>query len=467
MLKGSSLTLPLLALLPLARARCPNAVEPLEVKRAFERLAARDFVGQQQSWAYVSPILESYTGLAPRATCADWTLHFTGPSGSGKSFLAELIANAAFQPWEEEPYSMAQMGITGGGGAAGGTLGWFLGGPVGVALGSSAGAYGAKRAWEAALDYVPSLGSTFRAPKPFPSQCGVVQHKFSRGSTVEEVAQWEYRVAAELQRDPTSVIVVDDVGRLKDAEAFEHFGRLLCGVGGNSVPEFRTGPTDPTLVAANQALFVLTSDLEVDPMETQISCEIDAWEGMLDAVRRQSMRFWSDRNMHVPDWWQQMPLVPFRELCSDELSDVARSYLTRQAELAVQTIEAGLERRSSYAIGAQRALRWTGTVKHGTQSFAALDAYVIDSVGSAKLSGGRLGGWVVTDFQKSVMRPAMQELSSGERVLVMGGGHHKETSWYNYTTLTYTSEVCLVVTSRDEPGALPRVTFSLMKHYCP
>jgi len=48
-------------------------------------------------------------------------------------------------------------------------------------------------------------------------------------------------VAAELQRDPGAVIVVDDVARLSDASAFEHFGRLLCGGGGNSIPEFRTG----------------------------------------------------------------------------------------------------------------------------------------------------------------------------------------------------------------------------------
>ena len=80
---------------------CPNAVSPYEVKRRFETLAARDYVGQQQAWHYVSSVLESYAGLAPRATCADWTLHFTGPSGSGKSFLAELIADAALEPWEE------------------------------------------------------------------------------------------------------------------------------------------------------------------------------------------------------------------------------------------------------------------------------------------------------------------------------------------------------------------------------
>ena len=34
-----------------------NSIAPSEVKRAFDRLAARDYVGQQQSWNYVGPIL--------------------------------------------------------------------------------------------------------------------------------------------------------------------------------------------------------------------------------------------------------------------------------------------------------------------------------------------------------------------------------------------------------------------------
>ena len=302
---------------------CPNAAAPANVKVNFERLAARDYVGQQQAWHYVSAVMESYAGLAPRATCTDWTLHFSGPSGSGKSFLAELIADAALEPWEEESYSLSQMGVATSGGALGGALGMVLGGPVTAGLASSVGAYGARRAWQAALSLSPSLSSTFRVPRPFPSQCGVLQHKFARGSNLAEVEQWEYQVARELQKEPTSVIVVDDVGRLHGAEAFAHFGRLLCGVGGNAVPEFRTGPGDAPRVAAAEALFVLTSDLEIDPGETAISCEVEQWEPMLETVRAQSARFWSERGLHTPDWWHQVPLVPFRELCAEELSQVS------------------------------------------------------------------------------------------------------------------------------------------------
>ena len=250
--------------------RCTNGVPREEVKRRFESLASRDYVGQQQAWNYVRIALESYTGLAARATCSDWVLHFTGPSGSGKSFLAEMVADAAFDTWEEEPYTLAQLGLASTGCLAVGALSWALG-PIVMGMGCAAGAVGGNALLTAAQS---TLGSSFRAPKPFPSQCGVLQHKFSRSSGADEVRVWEYRVAQMLLRDPAAVIVVDDIGRLKDAEAFEHFGKLLCGAGGNSIPEFRTGPGDAMLVPASQALFVLTSDLELDAAENQISCEV-------------------------------------------------------------------------------------------------------------------------------------------------------------------------------------------------
>lgn len=391
------------------QGRCPNALAADRVQRTFESSAALQYVGQQQSWHYVSLALESYTGSAPRATCADWTLHFTGPSGSGKSFLAELIGNSAFEAWGEEEYELTQLGVASGGGALGGALGWAIGGPVGFGFGSAVGGIGAQRAWRTAMEWSESLRTTFRAPRPFPSQCGVLQHKFSRGSAIEEVRAWEYRVAAMLQRDPRSVIVVDDIGRLKDSESFDHFGSLLCGVGApprastrrrapfalgcarracchacapslsrsavrrrlyvvgctssavrrrlcvvgcapcvlpgfNSVPEFRTGPEpEASRIPAGEALFVLTSDLELEASEVGVSCETDAWASMLDAVRMQSARFWVERGLRAPAWWEQVALVPFRELCADELADVVRKYLHRQLALAAEHVAVGMQ----------------------------------------------------------------------------------------------------------------------------
>ena len=51
---------------------CPNSVFREEVKRRFEKLAALNYVGQQQAWNYVRIAMEAYTGLSARATCSDW-----------------------------------------------------------------------------------------------------------------------------------------------------------------------------------------------------------------------------------------------------------------------------------------------------------------------------------------------------------------------------------------------------------
>lgn len=309
---------------------CKNAVSGEEVRRNFESRARRDYVGQQQAWSFVRVALEAYVGLAPRSTCADWVLHFTGPSGSGKSFLAEIIAGAAFGEWEDESYPRASLGIASATCAVMGGIGLALG-PLGATFGCAAGAAVAVKASDAAQQALSSFRS-FRAPKPFPGQCGVRQHKFGRGSGLAEVEAFEYAVAAELLRDPAAVIVLDDVGRLADAAAYEHLGRLLCGVGGNAVPEFRTSPDDAELVPAPRALFILTSDLELGAADGGggMGCEAGSFEQMLGAVRAQSASFWTARKQLTPDWWEALPIVPFRELCPDEISVAGAKYIQRQ-----------------------------------------------------------------------------------------------------------------------------------------
>ena len=190
---------------------------------------------------------------------------------------------------------------------------------------------------------------------------------------------------------------------------------------------------------------------------------------MLDGVREQSERFWGARKLHVPYWWERLPLVPFRELCADELSQATHKYLQRQCEMATRQVEAELERRSSWALGAQRVLSWTGTVRHGSSSLNVLDAYVAEKVAENKLVGGRQGAWVISDLHQLVMRPAMQTLTASNEHgghLITEGGHHKSTSWANYTTITYTTELCLEVV-RSAEGGLPQIRFSHMRHMCP
>jgi hypothetical protein len=322
---------------------CRNAVSGEEVRRHFESRARQDYIGQQQAWDYVRSALESYIGLTPRATCKDWVLHFTGPSGSGKTFLAEIIASAAFDEWEDEMYSKAQLGAgissCAGLGAAG-----MMFGPLAGAIGCAAGTMMAYTATDAAAQVFPSL-KYFRSTKPFPGQCGVLQHKFSRGSDLAEVEAFEYAAAQALLRDPKSVFILDDIGRLSDSAAYEHLGRLLCGVGGNAVPEFRTQKENPELIPAPRALFILTSDLVLG--ESRVgggecgagSVEAGSFEQMLGAVRAQSSQFWAARKQITPDWWADLPIVPFRELCADEITDAVKKYLLRQCDNAGKRLD--------------------------------------------------------------------------------------------------------------------------------
>ena len=478
---------------------CSNAARQEEVQRRFEARARRDYVGQQQSWNYVRRLLESYVGLAPRATCSDWVVHFTGPSGSGKSFLAEIIADAAFEPWEEEPYPRASTAAATAGCALVGWMGMFLG-PVGASVGCTAGAYGATAIIDAAQHAITPLQSVFRAPRSFPAQCGVRQHHFGRNSGLAEVEAWEYSVAAELLRDPAAVLVLDDVGRLNDAAAFDHLGRLLCGVGGNSVPEFRTGPTRPELVPASHALFVLTSDLELDASDGAIGCELGtSFEEMLDRVSAQSARFWSERALAPPDWWGRFPIVPFRELCPDELSAAVHKYVNRQCDLARRRVEADLERRRSWAIGAAQEYRWVGEararsrrdlgdglparcdrpprtaqVRYSARSLNVLDAYTAENVATKKLAGGRgQGAWVIADFDQRVVRQALQALTAPDadgETTVTAGGHRREVSRLNSSTYTYTTDVCFdireVGAGAGMLGGTPQARFERMQHMC-
>ena len=67
---------------------------------------------------------------------------------------------------------------------------------------------------------------------------------------------------------------------------------------------------------------------------------------MLERVKHQSARFWTERQLPEPDWWARLPLVPFRELCPDELTQAVHKFLARQAE----TLHAATSRMHRYDI---------------------------------------------------------------------------------------------------------------------
>lgn len=459
---------------------CRNAVVGEEVRRHFEVRARRDYVGQQQAWDYVRSALDSYIGLTPRTTCKDWVLHFTGPSGSGKTFLAEIIASSAFEEWEDEMYSwlkerrLALMGSLSLGGLSAAksvTAVAALGGPIAAGAAGSVLALG--MSYLATSDAVLPSFETFQSPKLFPGQCGVFQHKFSRGSDLREVEAFEFAAAELLKREPKAVIILDDVGRLADAEAYAHLGKLLCGLGGNTVPHYRTQRVDPELVSASGALFILTSDLVLPQSSSLGGCganafERDTFEQMLGTVKTQSIEFWKSRKQLTPDWWDDLPIVPFRELCADEIIDAVKKYLQRQCDNAEKRLDADMKRRDVWGLTWSVTHKWIGSVRHGPRSLAVLEEYAAETAARNSLDGGRQGAWVIQDFHHSVMKPAFSRLMLADEhggTLLSGGGHTTRTRFPNITTLTYTSQICLSVTRADS-GTIPTIRFERMKHWC-
>uniref|UniRef100_A0A7S4BQ56 Uncharacterized protein n=2 Tax=Chrysotila carterae TaxID=13221 RepID=A0A7S4BQ56_CHRCT len=189
---------------------------------------------------------------------------------------------------------------------------------------------------------------------------------------------------------------------------------------------------------------------------------------MLSGVRSQSEVFWTERRLVAPDWWQQLPIVPFRELCDDEMSEVARKYLTRQCVEASRRVHAHMARRRSWAINGAQVHRWIGTVQFGPRSLRVLDAYATETAARNALVGGQQGAWIISDFHLNSMRPAMQQLTAPDAhgdSLVTAGGHHRETSTFNTSTLTYTAELCLEITQQE--GVVPSAKFTRMQQVCP
>ena len=148
-------------------------------------------------------------------------------------------------------------------------------------------------------------------------------------------------------------------------------------------------------------------------------------------------------------------------------------YLRRQCGAAAEKLAAHLQRKRELSPVASVEYRWSGRVRHGPESLAALDTYVSVAVANNRLVGGRQGAWLIADFHASSVRPAMQALVTADaegNTLLSGGVVRRERDWLssgglNATTLTYTADLCLEVTP-DPDGGTPRVGFSRMSYMC-
>ena len=265
---------------------CPNAAPDWNATLStFDARVRRDYVGQAEPRRIARESLYRFFGRT-RSTCGERVLHFTGPSGSGKSFLAQITAEAIFDAWEYELYPSMTYGDDC----------------------TAAHAYDVR---------------SFRARRSFPSQCGVNQHKFSAATTERAVELWGQRVAETLLSDGSAVVIVDDVLRIDDQAALDRLGELICP-SGDGIPAFKTAEGEEAKAA--RALFILTSDLEPPQGgERHLACDAaHTWAEVVAAVGRQQDDFWRTSGLRRPEWWSRVGLVPFRELCPAELSEATR-----------------------------------------------------------------------------------------------------------------------------------------------
>ena len=253
-----------LQLLPVA-SDCPNRVPAKDVISRFSDLINAEYVGQQQAIDIVKQRLDLYLE-GERSDCSDWAMHLTGPGGSGKTFLAELVARSLFEEWA-----------------------WKHPAPQ---LASSY------------AELVLSYTSTEQVRVPMPHQCGVTSLDMDAGD-VEDVREWEYRVAEGLRESPAAVIIVNDIGRLQDANAVKEFGKLVCPAEG--FPRFRHDPHGPFAAEAAEdgsgALFILSSDLTGLSLPSD-ECSEFAVESA--NVKQMASDFWTRKRLATPSWWHRV-----------------------------------------------------------------------------------------------------------------------------------------------------------------
>ena len=81
--------------------------------------------------------------------------------------------------------------------------------------------------------------------------------------------------------------------QLRDNSSGDSFGSGSSDSRGGGGGSPSVSQSAPAWVHFGEALFVLTSDLELEESDQPISCETDKWDSMLDAVRSQSSSFCS------------------------------------------------------------------------------------------------------------------------------------------------------------------------------
>ncbi|KAJ1462130.1 hypothetical protein M885DRAFT_494295 [Pelagophyceae sp. CCMP2097] len=227
-------------------------------------------------------------------------VHFTGPSGVGKSFFAKLVATACFE--ESEFY-------TGGSGGAGDALADPAAAVLSGARALAAAALGAR---------ARDSGFWGAAPRPFPTQCGVAWWKFARVDASEaevEVRRALAAAAAAVRSCGGAVLIFEDVNRLP-LRALELLEPLF-------EPLLRDGEG---FVSLAETTVVLTSDLWTDDSDAALEPGMSL-DDADDVIERQSRRMWAPLAEPPPWWSRQITTLPLPPLDDSELEAAIELYL--------------------------------------------------------------------------------------------------------------------------------------------
>ena len=241
---------------------CANAVPSSKSVDLLEDAFAKRVAGRRRTKQAVLAAIRQQASAASSGRAAPLRLHFTGPSGVGKSFLAQLVATAKF----EESRRYTGYATIGAGAATAasvatgavvakvstwGALITVVSSPIAVAGGLLGLLSAALFGWQAG-DLADAYWGT--APAPYPTQCGVAWWKFAAFSSEEDAvsdARGAVKAAASAVAEcPGAVVVLEDVNRLPPAalRALEPLTQPLLRSGDIAAP-------------TSQATIIFTSDL--------------------------------------------------------------------------------------------------------------------------------------------------------------------------------------------------------------
>ena len=241
---------------------CANAVPNSKSVDLLEDAFAKRVAGRRRTKQAVLAAIRQQASAASSGRAAPLRLHFTGPSGVGKSFLAQLVATAKF----EESRRYTGYATIGAGAATAasvatgavvakvstwGALITVVSSPIAVAGGLLGLLSAALFGWQAG-DLADAYWGT--TPAPYPTQCGVAWWKFAAFADEKDAvndARGAVKAAAlAVAECPGAVVVLEDVNRLPPSalRALEPLTQPLLRSGDIAAP-------------TSQATIIFTSDL--------------------------------------------------------------------------------------------------------------------------------------------------------------------------------------------------------------